>query len=244
MYYSDQQRPLSSEDRPRRGPDDVIFQHKVSDHHQGIRYRWTEDQAQIFREFVQQFPDYYAENINVLLEKLEFDGYEGIKGKSGINFKAQVLIPKVLSKIPFGTTTYEITLEADNYSGHNASHQNLNLPAQVEDHHLFRPISNLPPGNPEPGHGQFRETLLNDVHPGTAMPLQARPVNVAHLVDPQGNSPRPENLSQGLHESKELLALCNSIVTKVSHLQGKYSRSLSDASDDENKPFDGYDKYQ
>ncbi|KAI1475001.1 hypothetical protein F4774DRAFT_414322 [Daldinia eschscholtzii] len=241
MYSMDQQRPLSSEDRPRRGPDDVIFQHKVSDHHQGIRYRWTEEQAQIFRDFVQQFPDYYAENIGFLLEKLEFDGYEGIKGKSGINFKAQVLIPKVLSKI-VDVVTHPKKRNLGN-NEHNASRQNLNLPAQMEDHHLFRPISNFPQGNPEPDHGQFRETLLNDVHPGTTMPLQARPVNMAHLVNPQGNPPRPENVSQGLHESKELLALCNSIVTKVSHLQGKYSRSLSDASDDENKPFDGYDKY-
>ncbi|KAI1470069.1 uncharacterized protein F4812DRAFT_470043 [Daldinia caldariorum] len=235
MYSTPQPRPMSSEKLPRRGADDVIFQHKVSEQSRKVTYRWTEQQSRIFWEHVQEFPDYYAENIDVLLKRLDLDGYEGIETKKGIKFKKEVLIPKVLSKLS------DVVLDTEKYrkfkpnGDENASSdESPNLPAQVEDRHPPMSLSNFPQGRAEPGHTQ-------------------------HGAAKSGSTLGLENISQNLHNNRESATTTSPLEDIVNHLedfienlkngngskgfaQQGYSRRYRSVSDD-NTEFSDYDNY-
>ncbi|KAI1806437.1 hypothetical protein F4811DRAFT_550923 [Daldinia bambusicola] len=192
--------PVPSEEQPRRGPDDVIFKYPVSQHTYNVKYRWTRQQSRIFWQHVQRFPDNYAENIGVLLRKLELDGYEGIETENGTKFKKEVLMPKVLSKLGGVARNHGKYEKYKLNEDENApSDQTPNLPAQAEDHHPPMHASNHPQGHAETYHTQYGAAKLDtNVYPRTTVIPQN-----THPLGFQIGTLGLENASRNMHNNRE-----------------------------------------
>ncbi|KAI1652914.1 hypothetical protein F4813DRAFT_400540 [Daldinia decipiens] len=205
MHHSNQYGSLLSEDMPQRTPDDILFNNQVYQHHQGTRYRWSEQQSQIFQDYVQEFPNDYVWNINILLERLDLHGYGGIETKQGLDFEGKILIPKVLQKI----INVVRDLEESNHRGNQRTLHNQNSYSSTQTDHRYPPwhISNPSEENTEPYLSYYNAVKIEDnEHPETTVPQSL-------LLDTQ--SPP----SQDLHRIDELVGMVRLLQEQVNNIE-------------------------
>ncbi|KAI0135322.1 hypothetical protein F4814DRAFT_444143 [Daldinia grandis] len=140
MYPLIQRSPTVSEDRPRRRPNDILFDHEVYQHCQATVYRWSDQQSKVFQEYAREFRNDYAQNIDLLLEALDLHGYGEIETEQGLNFEGKILIPKVLRKL-----VKIVTHPGKNRRGSNKhSPQNSDSSTPANHRRIPRPMSNVP----------------------------------------------------------------------------------------------------
>ncbi|KAI0854340.1 hypothetical protein F5Y00DRAFT_267564 [Daldinia vernicosa] len=208
MHHFNQRNSFLSGNRPRRKPSDVLFDHQVYLHNQGTRYRWSEQQSKIFQDYVQEFPDHYAYNIESLLERLDLHGYEGIETKQGLNFKGKILIPKVLRKIiNIITDSAKNNHSSNQRTSHN---QNSDSFTKAKRRYAPRPMPNLPSGNTEPGHSY---------HTATQTPAWSRRL------------PSDMYGSQDLRRNDEVMIVLRSLMEKVHDLEDIIGVKVEDVAD-------------
>ncbi|KAI1651900.1 uncharacterized protein F4817DRAFT_84832 [Daldinia loculata] len=228
MRTFNQRSSLLSDDRPRRKPDDILFDHQVYQHRQGTRYRWGEQQSKIFQDYVQEFPNDYARNIDILLGRLDLHGYGGIETKQGLNFEGKILIPKVLRKLINVITDPE----KSNHGGNQRTPHNQNSDSSTQANHRYPPwpISNSSKENTELRRSYYNAVKVdNNEHPGTTVPQP-----LLFDTQPPGWSGRlPSGMygSQDLHRNNELESLVRSLKEKVNNIENIISVKAEDIAD-------------
>ncbi|KAI1758683.1 hypothetical protein GGR53DRAFT_472108 [Hypoxylon sp. FL1150] len=82
-----------------RTPKDLVFGEHVYLHTRQKRYYWQADQVAKIREHINMNTQDPYGNIDDVLEKLDLDRFEGIKTREKLDYKEEILLPKLLRKI-------------------------------------------------------------------------------------------------------------------------------------------------
>ncbi|KAI2463617.1 hypothetical protein F4781DRAFT_437263 [Annulohypoxylon bovei var. microspora] len=162
-----------------RSSRDQVFGVPIFLHIPGTRYVWSQFQTEIFRRHIQEHLNDSYKNLDLLLEKLELDGYDNIETRAGLNYKCAILIPKVMEKLRKVTKDNPGLFKQDsNRKGSVDQAANNKVQVYERNHSHSEPetIGESPQGSPILG-CKGKEKVPNDEYRINSVPGPLRCIN-------------------------------------------------------------------